>query len=81
MIEIAAITGLVSAISATIILCLLKWHIIEWLEIHYSPVCRFCLGFWLCALQTLLIYIFYNQNLFDIAVPFAGAAITWKLRN
>lgn len=66
--------------SATIILCLVKWRIFEWLQIHYNwTVCKFCLGFWLCATMALALYIFYSSNIFYIAIPFAGASITWKL--
>jgi len=68
-----------SATSATMILCFQKWGWLEYAEIHWRPICKFCLGFWLCAIQTFLVYLFYNQNLFDIAIPFMGASICRKL--
>lgn len=79
MIEIGWLTLLTSAISATIILCLGKWRILEWFEIHHQPICKFCLGFWLCTIQAWTIYIWIDPNIFNIAIPFAGAAITRKL--
>lgn len=79
MIEIGWFTLLTSAISSTIILCLGKWRILELFEIHHQPICKFCLGFWLCLGQAIIIYFWINQNVFDLAIPFAGAAITRKL--
>jgi len=81
MIEVFALTWMVAGISATIILSLIKWGFFQWADIHWRPLCRFCIGFWLCLAQTLLIYLCFNQNLFDIAIPFAGASITWRLTN
>jgi len=79
MIEIAALGFLTGCISATLILCFIKWGWLEWFEIHWRPICKFCLGFWLCIIQTILIFIFFNQNIFDIAIPFAGASICREL--
>jgi hypothetical protein len=78
MIEVACLTFIVASISAALIICFQKWGWFEWLEIHWKPICRFCLGFWLCVLMAAISFCF-NQNLFYIAIPFAGASICRKL--
>ncbi len=67
------------AISATILIALEKWGVIEYYEIHKGSAlpdpCMFCLGFWLCLIQALSLSLFLNSNIFYIAGAFAGASI------
>lgn len=79
VIELLGLILICSGISATILLALSKWGAFEWYQIHRGrlpDVCLFCIGFWLCLIQSILLYLFFNANIFYIAIPLAGAAIT-----
>lgn len=79
VLEIVGLCFVCSAISATILLAFSKWGVLEWYQIHRGnlpDVCLFCIGFWLCVVQAVILYFFFNANIFYIAIPIAGAAIT-----
>lgn len=79
IVEIFCLSMMVAAISATILLPFHKWRVFEWFQIHHDKtICKFCLGFWLCFIGAFIAFGF-NQNVFDIAIPFIGASICRKL--
>lgn len=82
ILEIAGLSLICAAISATIISALNVSGVLEYWEVHaprylkrFRYLCAFCLGFWLCGLQGALLYYFFSSNIFYIAIPFIGGSI------
>lgn len=74
-----------AAITATILIALNKWNLLELYQVHkpakFPDPCLFCIGFWLCLLQAILMYYYFNSNIFYIAGAFAGASIARVIYN
>jgi hypothetical protein len=72
---------LVAALAACGLTLLVKWSVIEWLQVRasrfkYLPVnCEFCLLFWLSVFITLCLPLIFQAKIFYIAVPFGAATI------
>lgn len=82
--------ALVSGITATILLCLHKWGVFEYYQVHRPEwlkwdICVFCIGFWISCLVTLVFYFlpieFFTYKFLYIAVPFASASIVMVIYN
>ncbi len=84
VLEVVSLCFVCSGISATILLAFSKWGILDLYSVYKDKIwtrlpaslCIFCLGFWLCFAQAIILYFWFNSNIFYIAIPLAGGAIT-----
>lgn len=89
MIDFAIVVLLTALFSAFEILVLMKWGVIEWLQVHGIDAkwdkindlmskmahCNFCLSFWACVLLSLVGFGF-TGNGYLLFVPFFSAPLT-----
>ena len=84
MTEVVMMTVTVALLAAFILSLLIKWEVVEWLQVHGSDLiskmanCDFCLSFWICVAVSAVMMLLTGAW-WLVAVPVMATPITRRL--
>lgn len=70
-------TAIVALLSAFALSLLIKWEVVEWLQVHGTDLvsrmanCGFCLSWWTCVLVSVMLAVFSCDVSWVVAAPCA----------